>query len=144
MIRVVLDTNVIVSAYLNDDGLPFAILKLSLARVVRMCVSSDVLAEYAELLARKSYPMDRRRARLLLQKIKSSAEVVRPVRGLDVTSDPDDNIFLECAEAAKADYVITGNMAHFPTRWKYTQVITPRAFINIWKDLRPGGDEGHL
>ena len=78
MIRVVLDTNIIVSAYLNEDGLPFAILKLSLAGVLRVCVSGAILAEYEELLGRKSYPMDRRRAKLLLQRIKSAAEIVRP------------------------------------------------------------------
>jgi predicted nucleic acid-binding protein len=39
------------------------------------------------------------------------------------TSDPDDNMFLECAQAAKADYLITGNTGHFPERWKYTELI---------------------
>jgi RES domain-containing protein len=32
--------------------------------------------------------------------------------------DPDDLIFLECAQAAAADYLITGNRKHFPDRWK--------------------------
>jgi uncharacterized protein len=113
MIRVVLDTNVIVSAYLNQDGLPFFILKLALAGVVRLCASETVLAEYQELLHRKSCPLDRRRARLLLEKIRATSQIVRPGGSLAVTSDPDDNIFLECAEAAKAHFLVTGNLAHF-------------------------------
>jgi putative PIN family toxin of toxin-antitoxin system len=137
MIRVILDTNIIVSAYLNQDGLPFFILKLALSGSVRLCASEAVFAEYEELLRRKSYPMDSRRAKLLLKHIRAASHIVRPVEGLEITKDPDDNIFLECAQAAKAHYVVTGNTEHFPQRFKYTKVITPRTFINIWKDLRP-------
>jgi putative PIN family toxin of toxin-antitoxin system len=141
MIRVVLDTNIIVSAYLNQEGVPFFILKLALAGSVQPCVSEAILAEYEELLHRKSYPMDRRRAKTLLRQIRTASEMFAPAGGLDVTEDPDDNIFLECALAAKAHYLVTGNTDHFPKkRWKYTSVITPRQFINIWKDLRPGDE----
>jgi predicted nucleic acid-binding protein len=45
---------------------------------------------------------------------------------------------LECAQAAKADYLITGNSGHFPATWKYTEIVTPRGFINVWKDLYGG------
>jgi predicted nucleic acid-binding protein len=42
-------------------------------------------------------------------------------------------MFLDCAQAAKADYLVTGNTAHFPKgRWKYAQVVTPRQFIEMW------------
>jgi uncharacterized protein len=133
MIRVVLDTNIIVSAYLNQDGLPFLILKLALANVVRPYASEAILAEYKELLFRKSYPLDVRRARLLLKKIRSACTVVNPQPGQPLTDDPDDSIFLECAEAAKADYLVTGNTKHFPKgRWKYTEIVTPRQFIDLW------------
>ena len=50
---------------------------------------------------------------------------------LNVASDPDDNIFLECADAAKADYLVTGNQKHFPRFWKRTAVITSREFIDL-------------
>jgi predicted nucleic acid-binding protein len=54
-----------------------------------------------------------------------------PARRLDVAADPDDNIFLECADAAHADYLITGNLKHFPRFWKETKIITPREFISL-------------
>jgi putative PIN family toxin of toxin-antitoxin system len=138
MIRVVLDTNVIVSAYLNQDGLPFFITKLALSGIVQRCSSEPILAEYEELLQRKSYPLDRRRSKLLLGKLRAASAIVKPAGHLSEASDPDDNIFLECAQAAKADYFITGNSGHFPTRWKYTEIVTPRGFINVWKDLYGG------
>jgi uncharacterized protein len=48
-----------------------------------------------------------------------------------VSSDPDDNMFLECADAAWADDLITGNHRHFPKFWKKTKIITPREFIGL-------------
>ena len=138
MIRVVLDTNVIVSAYLNEEGLPFFIMKLALAGVIQLCSSVPILNEYEELLQRKSYPLDRRRGQLLLSKLRAASTMVKPAGHLSETSDPDDNMFLECAQAAKADYLITGNTGHFPERWKYTEIVTPRGFINVWKDLYGG------
>jgi predicted nucleic acid-binding protein len=48
-----------------------------------------------------------------------------------VTKDPDDNKFLECADAGRADYLVTGNQRHFPRFWKNTKVITSREFIGI-------------
>ena len=126
MIRVVLDTNVIVSAYLNENGQPFRILKLALAGAIDLYASEQILEEYKELLQRKSYPMDARRAALLLKKLRGASTLVRPAIKLSETTDPDDNIFLECAQAAKAEYLVTGNLRHFPTRWKYTRIVLPR------------------
>ena len=56
---------------------------------------------------------------------------LRLVIDIEVTKDPDDNIFLECADAAGADYLVTGNQKHFPKFWKKTKVITPREFISL-------------
>jgi putative PIN family toxin of toxin-antitoxin system len=103
VIRVVLDTNVVVSAYLNSEGPPFRVLKLALAGLVRLCASEPILGEYRELLHRKSFPLDSRRAVLLLRQIRSASTIVRPTVRLKVCSDPDDNAFLECAQSAKAE-----------------------------------------
>ena len=48
-----------------------------------------------------------------------------------LASDPDDDKFIECADAARADYLITGNRRHFPAFWKGTKIITPREFIAL-------------
>jgi len=42
-----------------------------------------------------------------------------------------DNRFYECAEAGKADYLTTGNTAHFPVNHKFTRIVTPREFIEL-------------
>ncbi|MBL8231605.1 MAG: putative toxin-antitoxin system toxin component, PIN family [Bryobacterales bacterium] len=136
MMRVVVDTNVLVSAYLNEDGAPFAVIRLCLAGCVRMCASRPILDEYRELLGRKSLPLDRRRATLFLKAIKGACTLFSPQPGLPAELkliDPDDAMFLECAEAAKAAYLITGNTKHFPPKWKVTQRITPAAFLGVWQ-----------
>jgi predicted nucleic acid-binding protein len=57
--------------------------------------------------------------------------VVVPSRRLEVSSDPDDNRFPECADADRADYLVTGNLRHFPRFWKKTKIITPRELIGL-------------
>jgi predicted nucleic acid-binding protein len=67
----------------------------------------------------------------LLQLIRNRSHHVRVMRPLRIAKDPDDDKFLECADAAKADYLVTGNQRHFPKFWKKTKVITSREFIRI-------------
>ena len=67
----------------------------------------------------------------LLQLVSNSSHSVTVRRPLQVTKDPDDNKFLECADAARADYLVTGNQRHFPKFWKSTKIITAREFLNI-------------
>jgi predicted nucleic acid-binding protein len=52
-------------------------------------------------------------------------------RRVQVCKNPDDDIFIECADAARADYLITGNLQHFPAFWKSTKVITAREFVGL-------------
>jgi PIN domain-containing protein len=69
----------------------------------------------------------------LLKNIRSASTIVNPQPCQPLTDDPDDSIFLECAGTAKADYLVTGNTKHFPKgRWKYTEIVTPRQFIDLW------------
>ncbi|MBS1834059.1 MAG: PIN domain-containing protein, partial [Acidobacteria bacterium] len=58
---------------------------------------------------------------------------------IEACSDPDDNIFLECAEAAKAHYLVTENVRDFPKTWKYTRVMRPGQFLKVWETQKPLG-----
>jgi predicted nucleic acid-binding protein len=66
-----------------------------------------------------------------LQLIKNSSHLVVPSRRLDVCSDPDDNVFVECADKAGADYIVTGDSRHFPKFWKKTKIITVGEFVSL-------------
>ena len=128
---------------LITTGQPFRILKLALAGAIDLYASELILDEYKELLQRKRFPMDSRGAALLFKKIRDASTIIKPTVKLSETRDPDDNIFLECAQAAKAEYLITGNPRHFPAHWRYTRIVLPRQFIDLWgawhfQSRRPG------
>ncbi|MGO4879570.1 MAG: putative toxin-antitoxin system toxin component, PIN family [Bryobacteraceae bacterium] len=57
--------------------------------------------------------------------------MVRPTRRLLEAQDDPDNRFLECAVAAGADFLITGNTRHFPARFESIRVVTPRQFLDL-------------
>jgi putative PIN family toxin of toxin-antitoxin system len=130
-LRLVLDTNILVSAALKPDGLQRTVLILAMTKPARLYVSNAILAEYREVLARAEFKIRKGLQLELLQFIKNHAQLIKPARALQVAKDPDDNKFLECADAARADYLITGNQRHFPKFWKQTKVITSREFIGI-------------
>lgn len=130
-LRLVVDTNVLVSAALKPDGLQRTTLLLAITKPARLYVSAPILEEYAEVLSRPELGIRRGLRLQLLQLLKNRCYWVAPSRRLTVAKDPDDNIFVECAEAGRADYLITGNKKHFPPFWKSTKIITSREFIDI-------------
>lgn len=130
-LRLVIDTNVVVSAALKPDGPQRTILILALTKPARLYVSGAILEEYREVLSRPRLKISRGLQRQTLDLIRDRAKVVAPERRLDVARDPDDNIFVECADAARADYLLTGNPRHFPRFWKSTKIVTPREFMEL-------------
>jgi len=130
-LRLVIDTNVVVSAALKPEGLQRTVLLLAMTKSVRWYVSEAIVAEYALVLARPELKIRRSLRQQLLQLIKNHARVVVPSRMAQITSDPDDNIFVECADAAHADYLVTGNQRHFPKFWKNTKIISSTEFLSV-------------
>jgi uncharacterized protein len=130
-LRLVLDTNIVVSAALKPDGLQRTVFLLAITKPARLYISETILAEYREVLARPKMNIRKGLQQQILQLIRNHSHPVKPLRALQVTSDPDDNKFLECGDAARADYLVTGNQRHFPKFWKKTKVISSREFINI-------------
>jgi putative PIN family toxin of toxin-antitoxin system len=130
-VRLVVDTNVLVSAVLKPDGLQRTVTLLAVTKPARLYITPAILEEYADVLARRELRIGKGVRLQLLQMIRNRCFAVVPRRRIEITSDPDDNIFIECADVARADYLITGNQKHFPRFWKCTKVITPREFIEI-------------
>jgi predicted nucleic acid-binding protein len=83
------------------------------------------------VLARPELKIRRNLRQQLLQLIKNHAHVIAPSRIPQITSDPDDNIFVACADAARADYLVTGNQRHFPKFWKNTKIISSSEFLSV-------------
>ena len=130
-LRLVIDTNIVVSAAIKPDGLQRTVLLLALTKPASLYVSDAILAEYRAVLARPRLGIRRGLRQQFIELIGNRARIVKPARIPLVTRDPDDNRFVECADAARADYLVTGNARHFPKFWKKTKIIAPREFIGI-------------
>jgi putative PIN family toxin of toxin-antitoxin system len=130
-LRLVIDTNVLISAAIKPAGLQRTVLLLAITKPARLYVSAPILEEYRDVLARPELRIRKGLRHQLLQLIRKHSFTVAPAKRLEVAGDPDDNMFLECADAARADYLVTGNPKHFPKFWKKTKVITPREFIDL-------------
>jgi putative PIN family toxin of toxin-antitoxin system len=130
-LRLVLDTNIIVSAAIKPEGLQRTVLLLAMMRPARLYISEPMLSEYRMVLSRPEFKIQKGLRLQFLQRINAVSRVVSPSRQIRVTPDPDDNIFLECADAARADYLVTGNLRHFPKFWKQTKIVSSREFITM-------------
>jgi len=129
MTRVVVDTNVLVSALLSEHGAEATVLDYLTSGRLYWCVSDAILAEYAEVLSRPKFA---RIPRLYINRLLSQAATtyrVVPTTTTSASPDEPDNRFLECAEASDAHYLVTGNERHFPKRWKETLVVNARELL---------------
>jgi putative PIN family toxin of toxin-antitoxin system len=129
--RVVLDTNVIVSALLSPNGAPARTFSLALKRKIEVCVSGEVFAEYEEVLARPHFPWSEEVVADTLASVRQAAAWFATTSRVRQCADPDDDIFLECAEAAQADYLVTGNLRHFPSEWAGTRIVAPAELLRV-------------
>ncbi len=127
--RVVLDTNVVVSAHLKAEGFERFVLDLAIAGKLRLFVSPEILEEYRGVLVRPKFRIARKHVERSMPLIQKRATVIEPKMHVTAASDPDDNKFLECAETAGADFLVTGNKRHFPKKWAKTSVVNAKKLI---------------
>ena len=121
--RIVIDTNVVISGLISPSGLPAQIIDLWILNEITVCLSTKIIEEYISVLLRPKFQRvgtSKERYRIISELVKlENTMMVNPDFKLDIISeDPDDNIFLECAIEAKAEIIISGddhllNLAEF-------------------------------
>lgn len=114
--RIVLDTNVLVSAMLSAGGAPDMVLQLVLQGELSLLLDSRIIAEYDEVTARPRFGFDPGERRVLLDTLVAISEPVIAAPLKLVLPDPDDRVFVEVALAGAADAIVAGNAAHFKPR----------------------------
>ena len=130
MIKAVIDTNVIVSAFITKN------LKAATSKVLEAVMQSkltpiyndQILKEYSEVLHRKKFGIPEHLIKWVLDKI-----ITIGVRGERMISDeffpdPKDVVFYEVALSKEDAYLVTGNTKHFP---KKPIVVTPAEMLEI-------------
>lgn len=135
-LRIVVDTNVVVSALLNPGRQADRVLEAIRSRGDRVLYDLRIEREYREVLARPKFKaIDPERSAELLRRMIAGGEVVTIGEPFSPPmSDPDDRCFVEVALAGKADVLLTGNARDFPTGLGF-EVLGPTALMGL---LAPG------
>ena len=127
MTKIVMDTNVLVSALLSPNSNPAKILALVLNEQVVMCYDSRIMLEYESVLLREKFPFKAQDVWGLLNVIQQIGTMIVPKPSNVKFDDEGDKKFYEVAKDTGA-YLITGNMRHFPQE---SWVIQPTTFVNL-------------
>jgi putative PIN family toxin of toxin-antitoxin system len=130
-VRVVLDTNILVSACWTPGGNEAEVARLATTGIVTPCVSAAVLAEYRDVLSRRKLSGISALAAELLASLECAALLVEAGAPVQASIDDDDNRFLECLDAANAEFLITGNLRHYPLVWGAARIVNARTFLSL-------------
>lgn len=128
--RVVLDTNVLVSALVFPGGPPEAVYRMAIEKRFELVTSPPLLAELGRVLTEK-FGRDLPAAREAVGGVSSVGTIVRPSRRLAVVdADPDDNRVLEAAVTGKADVIVSGDR-HLRAlgAWEGIRILDPSSFL---------------
>jgi len=103
------DTNIYISA-LNFGGNPRTFLELAEAGKFRLAISGAILAEIGKVLRGDTFAWPEAEIERAQRQIARFAQHVEPVETVEVIKiDPPDNRILECAAAARSDYIVSGD-----------------------------------
>ena len=131
MLKIVLDANILVSAFLTPMGESSEILRCT--QTHKLYLSPHILSEvwntlhYARI--RKKYHYSDDAIERHIKNLAIVSEIVEPKFALTVCKDPKDNAVLACAVEAKADYLVTRNTKHFPRSFAGVTVLSPKEFL---------------
>jgi uncharacterized protein len=133
--KIVLDTNVIVSGLISTDGTPAQIINLLINGRITILYDDRILTEYVEVLSRKKFGFKKEIIDPLMDFIKNEGEYIGAEPINKRFTDDDDKKFYEVAKTAKAKCIVTGNKAHYPNE---TIVKSPKEFIEMYLSENEG------
>lgn len=132
-IKAVIDTNIWVAGLLASTGPPARVVDLALNAAVVPVVSPPILEEYERVLLRPELRLSAADVKEVLAYLRvPGAHVVHvdPIEPDRVCADPDDDVFVAAALAGSANYLVTGNLKHYPASpWRGIVIITPAEFL---------------
>ena len=130
--KVVLDTNVIVSALINANGTPAKILSLVLNGKIKILYDNRIIFEYSEVLSRKEFGFNVEIINDMMDFLKHEGEFINADCLNTGFHDETDKKFYEVFKSGEAQYLITGNRIHFP---EDDAIFAPKDFIAVYDRL---------
>ncbi|MDR3012355.1 MAG: putative toxin-antitoxin system toxin component, PIN family [Chitinispirillales bacterium] len=132
--KTVLDVNMFVSAYLYG-GVPKAVLKRAVRMLDTLFITDDILADIEKTFRKPKFDLSNENVVSFLDDIRKYARkvIVSPQhKAVGVCRDADDDKILECAHAAQADYIITGDNDLLDLKKHHSvKIITARKYLDI-------------
>ena len=131
--NIVIDTNVVISAILFG-GVPGKLIDLWKTRRILPLITAEIMAEYIRVLAYPKFELSEDEINYILhQEILPFFKAVKSVPGSSIIeTDPDDDKFIQCAEAGKAKIIISGDRHLLALKsYKNIEIKTPNQFIKI-------------
>lgn len=135
MIYIVLDTNVIVSAFLEQSqySVPLELLKKIFVHKEKITIiyNDDILEEYKEVLSRDKFNIKKSRIGKFINDIKNIGKVLPLSEITEKMIDEDDVVFYQVlmeGKKTKESYLVTGNLKHFP---KKSYIVTPKQMLDF-------------
>lgn len=129
--KIVIDTNVLVSGLLSPYGASAEIMRMVVAGSLDLLYDARIVSEYEEVLKRPKFRFDKARVSNLIEYIMHYGIQVSAMPLSRHLPDLDDEPFLEVAISGPAEALITGNITHYPLRGKRAvRVLAPRQFLN--------------
>ena len=133
--RIVLDTNVLISAILFG-GPPREALKLVISGTVDCSLSLAILDELRDVLQRPKFKFSPEQSFNVVEELHAACEIINPMVKINViTEDPDDNKILECAVAAKPTFIVSGDRHLLDlVEFRGIKILTPTAYLKMVKN----------
>ena len=132
MQRIIIDTNVLVSALIQQSYPHYIIYDRVLNKQFQLCLSKALLDEYRDVLFRPKFSRMSNfmsNAETILERFEEIAVFYEPKIRLDIIKDKSDNKLLELADECNAHFLITGNSVDFSfSQYKDTKILSPRSF----------------
>lgn len=125
--RVVLGTNIFVSALLTPEGKPAQIYRMFLDGALSLFFSAGIFEEYQDVLQRTRLGIPAKDREIVLAAVLQHGEKIEPMQGTNNMVDEDDRFFYDTAKSADA-YLITGNIKHYPQE---PFILTPAEFLEL-------------
>ena len=136
MLKAVLDTNVLVSAFLSRSGVPNQVLRQA-GQSYRLFISQVILEETDRVLHELNI---QKRGKLIEEEIQDFLNSLYTVAGVVenppslrvIKDDPDDDAILACAVAAQVDYLVSGDVHLKRLKgYKGIRIVSPSDFPAI-------------
>ena len=124
--KAVVDTNVLVSAFLNTNGTPAKILSLVLNERIFILYDNRIIFEYREVLSRNEFGFNTESINDIIDFIRVQGEYIQANPEKIKFSDETDKKFYEVYKSGNAQCLITGNKKHFP---KENNILNPKEFL---------------